>query len=114
MTSLLSEPAVIHRAGEPSLDRYGDPIPGSGGSIDTDAMCWFEPAESAESLELREQYTEVYNAFFPEDTPLAGWDSVTIPRLGPTPLDVIGKPRVSPPGFTLDGLVLVKLGRQTG
>lgn len=107
---LFTEQSTIHRAGEPEYDRYGDPIPGTGVE-DIPLLCSFEPLDSAEEVELREQYSETYRAFFPLAVELNGWDGVTLHRLGSRKFDVIGEPLVTPPGFVLDGAIQVRLGR---
>ena len=111
--SLFTEVAGLVLRGGPTgdFDEDGNPIFAPPTTVETPA--WWEPRESGEDVEAKQQVTSGYWLYLPEHTDLSAVDAVEIP-FGGTLYEVDGEPGRQPGGFIVEGYVKTAVKRVTG
>lgn len=111
--SLFTEVAGLVYRGEPTGDFDEDGNPVFAPSRTVEVAAWWEPRESSENVEARQQVTSGYWLYLPEHTDLSAVDAVEIPAGGPR-YEVDGEPGRQPGGFIVEGFVKTAVERVTG
>lgn len=102
--SLFTEVAGLVLRGGPTgeFDEDGNPIYAPARTVESPA--WWEPRESGEDVNAKDQITSGFWLYLPEHTDLTAVDAVKIPFDGPR-YEVVGDPGRQPGGFIVEGFV---------